>query len=141
MTSVLVSPASILQGIVVFWNPSYTAPTWHTTLIMWALLACAIFCNLFLRRVLNVLETLGGIFHLVAWVAIIAILTTLGRRSTTEFVFTKLVSDVSGWNNPGICFNLGLLTVLLPLSGPDSILHMSKYTCRRDHFKFSGSNH
>lgn len=99
---------------------------------MWALLAGALFCNLFLRRILNVMETLGGVLHIIFFVVVVAILTTMGRRSTTGFVFNTLTSDLSGWNNPGICFNAGMLSVLLPLSGADSVLHMSKSSNRND---------
>lgn len=123
----IAQPANVAQSIIAFWNPSYSGAAWHATLMMWALLLLTLFCNLYLRKILNAMETLGGIFHILFWVAIIAILATLGRRSTPEFVFTKLISDASGWNNPAICFNIGLLPSLLPLSGSDSIIHMGRF--------------
>lgn len=109
-----------------FWDPSYEMPRWHATLMMIGFTVLTLLLNLFLRRIFNVLETLGGVFHVLFFVAIIAIMATLGERSSPEFVFTELVSGVSGWTNPGVCFNIGLLTTLLPLTGADSVLHMSK---------------
>lgn len=117
-------PATLIQAMISLWDPSYHFAKWHTTLLMWALLAGALLCNVFLRRILNVMETLGGLLHIIFFVVIVTILTTMGRRSTTGFVFNTLTSDLSGWNNPGICFNAGMLSVLLPLSGADSVLHM-----------------
>lgn len=127
VSAVLVSPSIIIQGIVSFWNTSYEAKTWPTTLIMWVLMLCAILCNLHLRRLLNVLEILGGIVHFLAWVSIIIILTMLGERSSTDFVFKNVVFNVSRWKNPALCFQIGLLGPLAPLSGSDSILHMSEF--------------
>lgn len=127
----IAQPANVAQSIIAFWNPSYSGAAWHATLMMWGLLLLTLFCNLYLRKILNALETLGGICHIIFWVAIIAIMATLGKRSTTEFVFTKLTSDVSGWNNPAICFNIGLLPTLLPLTGSDSIIHMGKLHAKK----------
>lgn len=93
---------------------------------MWALISAALFCNLFLRRILNVFETLGGVCHILFFVVIVVILTTLAERSSSDFVFNTLTYDLSGWSNPAICFNIGLLPTLLPILGADSILHMSK---------------
>lgn len=93
---------------------------------MWAFIVAAVVCNLFLRRILNVFEVVGGILHVVFYIVAIIILTTLGKRSSPEFVFKSIISNVSGWNNPGVAWNLGLTTVVLPLSSFDGVLHMSK---------------
>jgi hypothetical protein len=44
-------------------------------------------------------------------------LVVLAERSTTEFVFETLTHSESGWNNPGVCFGLGLLTITYSVSG------------------------
>lgn len=92
---------------------------------MWALKIGALFLNFFLRRIL-VLKILGGAIHIIFFIAIVVILTKMGGRSTPGFDFTTLTPDLSGWANPGIAFNAGMLSVLLPLSGADIVLHMSK---------------
>ena len=91
---------------------------------MWAFLLLAMFINLYLRIILNVGETLGGVFHVLFFIAIIIIMTTLGERTSTKFVFQTLTTGISGWTNPGVCFNIGLLSAIGPLAGYDSILHM-----------------
>lgn len=122
----LIGNATIMQGIIAFWSPAYNKQTWHVTLMMWAIGLAALICNLFLRRILNTLETIGGVCHVLFFVAFIVILTTLAERSTTEFVFKTVTYNLSGWNNPGLCFNIGMLSTLLPLTSCDAVLHMSK---------------
>lgn len=92
---------------------------------MWAFIIGPVICNLFLRRVLNTLETIGGICHVLFFVISIAVLATLAERSTTDFVFNTLTRDVSGWSNPGIAWSLGLLTTVFPITSFDGVLHMS----------------
>ncbi|KAF2750888.1 amino acid transporter [Sporormia fimetaria CBS 119925] len=116
--------ALITQTLIGFWDLTYQPKPWHVTLIMWAFLVAAIVCNLFLRKILNTLETIGGICHVVFFIVIIAVLATLGGRSSPSFVFGTVVSDVSGWNNSGVSFHIGLLAVILPLFGYDSVIHM-----------------
>lgn len=116
-----------VQGIIAFWNPAYEIKNWHTTMIMWAAAAAALVCNLFFRRILNAFETIGGICHVLFFVIVVVILACMAERSTPSFVFGTLTSDLSGWNNSGISFHLGLVAVVLSLTSPDGILHMSKW--------------
>ena len=81
--------------------------------------------NLYLRTIINYLETIGGILHVVFFIAIVATLCTLAKRSTPEFVFNTVHTD-AGWNNPGVAFSIGILATALPISGSDSVLHMGK---------------
>ncbi|KAF2747896.1 amino acid transporter [Sporormia fimetaria CBS 119925] len=112
------------QALISFHNPEFIASGWHTTLIMWAYISAAVVCNLYLRRILNVFETIGGICHVLFWVTCIIVLTTLANRSSPTFVFTKVTTGLTGWNNPGLCFQIGLMNQLLGLAGYDSMLHM-----------------
>lgn len=124
VSSALVLLSNTTQGIIGFHYPGYTSERWHATLMMWAFIIFSIVCNLFLRKILNGLETLGGICHVVFFVVIITIMTTLGRRSDPSWVFKTLVKDASGWGNAGICFNLGVLLNVYPITSSDGVLHM-----------------
>jgi hypothetical protein len=73
--------------------------------------------NFYFKRLLNTLETIGGILHVVFFIVTIVVLTVLAQRSTTDFVFKTLVTGVSGWTNPGVSFGIGLLTVIFPVAG------------------------
>jgi len=109
--------ANILSALIIFNNPNYNPAGWHIGMIMWVFILIPLVFNLYLRKVLNTFETIGGILHVVFFIVSIITLTTLAQRSTTGFVFKTLVTGVSGWTNPGVSFGIGLLTVVFPVAG------------------------
>ena len=96
---ILLGTAAVVQGIISFMWPGYedVKQAWHNTLMMWALALAALFCNLYLRRILNLLEIIGGVMHVVLFVAYTAILARMGDRNPVDCVFKTVISDVSGW--------------------------------------------
>lgn len=119
--------AQTVTGIITFYNDTYVVQGWHTTLLMIAFLVMSVFCNLYLRRILAILETIGGVTHVIFFIVSITVLTTMAERSTAKFVFTTVVSGVSGWENPGICWNLGMAPLILALVNCDGVTHMSTF--------------
>ncbi|KAF2192733.1 amino acid transporter [Zopfia rhizophila CBS 207.26] len=117
--------SNIIVGLVIFNNPEYVPQRWHVTLIMWAITIFPFLGNFWFRKVLNTLEAVGAICHVVFFIVSIITLVVLAERSTTDFVFKTLTHDVSGWTNPTVAFGIGLLTVTYPLTGFDGVLHMS----------------
>lgn len=89
--------------------------------------------NLWFRKFLNAFEIMGGVLHIALFVAFIVILAALGQRSSSDYVFRTLTSDVSGWNNPGASWGLGLLTITFSVTGFDSVIHMSKLLTSKIH--------
>jgi choline transport protein len=122
ITSVL---ANITTTLIIFHKDDYVYHRWHTTVLMWAFIIVPLVFNLYIRRLVNTLETIGAIFHVTFYIASIVTLAALAKRSTNEFVWQTLVTDISGWTNPGVSFGLGLLTMTVPLAGADALLHMS----------------
>jgi hypothetical protein len=80
--------------------------------------------NFGLKRVINPLENISGVLHVVFFIIIVAVLTSTTSHRSTEFVFKTLRAE-SGWSNPGIAWSIGLLTTAYPISSFDSVLHMS----------------
>jgi amino acid transporter len=117
--------ANTLSGLIIFNSPDYESQPWHSTVFLIAFLLIPLLLNLYLRKIINWLETLGGILHIVFFVAVIATLTTLSKRSTPEYVFKTLHTD-AGWENPGVAFSIGMLATAYPISSFDGVLHMSK---------------
>lgn len=109
-----------------FNNESYVPKAWHTSLIMIATMLLPLAFNLWFRRVLDGIEITGGILHIILFIVVIVVLIVFGPRSSPRFVFNTLVSDQSGWNNSGVSWGLGLLTITFSVTGFDSVLHMSK---------------
>ncbi|KAF3802564.1 Choline transport protein [Colletotrichum gloeosporioides] len=117
--------ANIITSLAIFNNETYEPQRWHTSLIMIGALIIPFLFNLWFRKLLDVFEILGGVLHLALFVAFIAVLVASGQRSSNDYVFKTLTSDVSGWNNSGVSWGLGLLTVTFSVTGFDSVIHMS----------------
>ncbi|EQB55733.1 LPXTG-domain-containing protein [Colletotrichum gloeosporioides Cg-14] len=117
--------ANIITSLAIFNNETYEPQRWHTSLIMIGTLIIPFLFNLWFRKLLDVFEILGGVLHLALFVAFIAVLVASGQRSSNDYVFKTLTSDVSGWNNSGVSWGLGLLTVTFSVTGFDSVIHMS----------------
>ncbi|KAH7125504.1 amino acid/polyamine transporter I [Dendryphion nanum] len=117
--------SNALSGLILFNDPSYEPKPWHASVFLIAFIIVPVVLNLMLRKVINYLETIGGIFHVIFFISIVATLATLAKRSTPEFVFKTLHTD-SGWSNPGIAFSIGMLATAYPISSFDGVLHMSR---------------
>ncbi|KAK1673623.1 amino acid/polyamine transporter I [Colletotrichum godetiae] len=117
--------ANIITSLAIFNNDDYEPQRWHTSLIMIGTLVLPFIFNLWFRKFLNAFEIIGGVLHIALFVAFIIIFAALGQRSSPDYVFKTLTSDLSGWNNPGISWGLGLLTITFSVTGFDSVIHMS----------------
>ena len=106
-----------MSALIIFNNPSYNAARWHMALYMMAFTLIPLVFNLYFRHILNTLETIGGVLHVVFFIVTIVTLGTMAQRSTTDYVFKTITTGISGWTNPGISFGIGLLTVIFPLAG------------------------
>jgi choline transport protein len=113
----------VVIGLITFNNPDYVAARWHVTLIMWAITIFPFLGNFWLRKLLNPLEAVGAICHVVFFIVSIITLVVLAQRSSVDFVFNTLTHDISGWTNPAVAWGLGLLTVTYPLTGKP-IVHL-----------------
>jgi amino acid transporter len=117
--------SSIIIGLAQFNYPDYVYKAWHTTLIMWALILVPFIFNLWGRRLLNTFELIGGLCHFLFFIVSIVTLAVLAKRSPTDFVFDTFVQGQSGWDNSGVQWGLGLLTITYSVNGFDGVLHMS----------------
>jgi hypothetical protein len=116
---------TLVQGLIIFNYPSYEPHGWHGTLLAWAFMVVPVIWNIYARKLLVLLELIGGICHILFFICTVAILGVMAKRSSTEFVFETLTNNVSGWTNPCVAFSVGLLPMVFPISGFDGVLHMS----------------
>lgn len=141
--------ASQTLGVAILNNPDYVPERWHTTLLMWAIMAVAIAQNIWGIKLLPIFELFAGGMHVSLFLAIFIIMLILGRNSSAEFVFTNYVNE-SGWENRGIAWFIGLMPAIwavvgqrrlphycVPLantaSGFDGAIHLSEETERSAH--------
>jgi len=92
---------------------------------MWLFIITPVIVNLWFRKLLNSFQIIGGVCHVVFFLASIISLVVLADHSTTDYVFRTVTHDITGWTNPGVAFGLGLLTMTFPVGGADGLLHMS----------------
>lgn len=116
--------SNTVYGLIIFNYPDYKPKAWHPTLILIGFTLTMTACNFALRSVVNPLEKIGGVLHVVFFVAITAVLVAISPHSTNEFVFKTLTTQ-GGWENAEIAWSIGLLTTMFPISSFDSVLHMS----------------
>jgi hypothetical protein len=86
-------------------------------LMMWALIIVPFIFNLWFRKLLNAFETVGGLCHICFYVISIITLVALAKKSSNEFVFKTLTQGQSGWENLGVTWGLGLLTITFSING------------------------
>lgn len=115
----------MIQGCITLCDETYVAKGWHTMLLSWASMALPIFCNVYARKILAPLEIAAAILHVLGFVVFVVVLVVMARRSTAEFVFETAFYGKSGWQNEGVQWSIGLLAVIFPIGGYDSILHMA----------------
>ncbi|KAI4910349.1 hypothetical protein J4E90_007784 [Alternaria incomplexa] len=116
--------ANIITSLAIFNNDNYAPERWHTSLIMVALMIVPFISNLWFRKLLDAFEITGGILHVCLFIVIIAVFVAFGPRSDPDFVFKTLTWEESGWNNKGVSWGLGLLSMSFAVTGADSVLHM-----------------
>jgi hypothetical protein len=98
--------------------PNYIFERWHGTLLVWAVMIFSFTVNVYGIKILPVIQLVGGICHVIFFVALIIPLVLLSPRSTAEFVFTETLSN-GGWSD-GLSWCIGLLTVTYCFLGKSS---------------------
>ncbi|KAJ5219695.1 hypothetical protein N7468_008899, partial [Penicillium chermesinum] len=125
-TSICLLVSSQIQGMALLNHAEYHPKQWHGTLIIWAIVLCAGIINIYGIKILPTLQMIGGIFHIIFFIAITIPIFLLARRSEPQFVFTELMISEGGWQNPGVAWCLGTLAVTYCFIGFDGAIHMSE---------------
>lgn len=89
---------------------------------MWGVTVLPFVANLWFKKLLNPIQVMGAVCHILFFFVSIVTLLVLAERSTAAYVFGTLTNDRSGWTNPAVAWGIGLLTVTYPLTGKSSIL-------------------
>jgi amino acid transporter len=114
----------MITSLAIFNNENYVPERWHTSLIMIAIMLFPFTFNLWFRKLLDAFEITGGILHICLFVVFIVVFVVFGPRNDPDFVFKTLTWEESGWNNKGVSWGLGLLSMTFSVTGSDSVLHM-----------------
>ena len=106
-------------------NPDYVPQRWQGTLLYWAVLICGGLINVYAIRILPFLESIALILHVSFFFVIVIPLIYLAPQSPNAYVWTTF-DNVSGWDNNGLAWLVGLTTSLFALSGIDCACHISE---------------
>ena len=108
--------------MIIFNSESYVPERWHATLIAWAYALVPFLCNVYGRKLLKAIEIVGGIFYIIYFIVTIVTLIVMAPRNSSEFVFTTSFFGLSGWENEGVQWSIGLLTITAILIGELKLL-------------------
>ncbi|EUC49664.1 hypothetical protein COCMIDRAFT_83979 [Bipolaris oryzae ATCC 44560] len=115
-----------LLALVITYNPSYEVERWHVFLIYQFVCVLCLLHNIFsLRRTMWLFEVIFAL-SLAAFIA--ATVTSLARAphfQSSKAVWVTFV-DLSGWDNKGLVFFIGLLTPGYMYAGIDGAIHLAE---------------
>ncbi|SPJ87937.1 related to GABA transport protein [Fusarium torulosum] len=114
---------TMLQGLITFMVPSYTAQTWQGTLIAWLLILIAIFVNTAVSSMLPKLEGMILILHIIGFFAVFISLVTFSTEGDAAQVFHEF-RNTGGWPTQGLSWCVGLLGSVYSFVGVDCSFHM-----------------
>lgn len=103
--------------LVAMHHPTYVPQQWHGMLFMWAILVIPISVNVFARKLLPTFEVFGGTLHILVFPAMIITLVLLAPRNTSELAWTYFFSGLTGWENRGVIWSVGMLSQISTMNG------------------------
>ena len=93
MASVVYLSATLVQGLITFTNPSYTAEPWHAVLLCWMVIIFSISINAFVSSFLAKFEGLILVLHILGFFAVMLPLVTLGKHQDKANVFGRFLNE------------------------------------------------
>ncbi|KAF5022852.1 hypothetical protein F66182_5085 [Fusarium sp. NRRL 66182] len=113
----------MVQGLVTFTTPSYSAETWHGTLMIWMVVLVAVIINTIVSALLPILEGMILILHLIGFFAILITLLVFRDNDNGTEVFTEFRNE-GQWSSQGLSWFVGLLGCVFSFTGVDCSFHM-----------------
>jgi choline transport protein len=117
--------STLVQGVIIQNNQSYTPERWQVTFLFWATMVVAIFFNIVVSAALPKVEGLILVVHVVGFFAILIPLLYLGPRANTREIFTTFL-NLGEWPTPGLSFFIGLAGNCVGFVGADGAVHVSQ---------------
>lgn len=117
-TSICFSGGQLVLSAIGLWNEEFAPTAWQVVLMYWAMLAIALFVNVFGSKQLDRINTICVYWTGASVIIILITVLTMARggRRSAEFVFTSFDSSRSGWLD-GWSFFVGLLQSAYTLTG------------------------
>lgn len=108
---------TIIQGLLVLNYPdTYVPKGYHGTLLLFAVMALAVFFNTWLADHLPKVESAILIIHILGYFAILIPMTYLAPHSSAEEVFTDFLNH-GELGSMGLSFFVGIITTIFAFMG------------------------
>ena len=117
---------SIIQGLIIMNYPdSYVPTSWQGTLLFYAIIALALFVNIFLAGILPKIETAILLIHILGFFCILIPLVYLAPHHSASDVFQSFYNG-GGWPTNGLSFFVGTTTPMFAFVGIDAASHIGE---------------
>ncbi|RYP14807.1 hypothetical protein DL765_006108 [Monosporascus sp. GIB2] len=116
---------SQIQGMIALNKPDYTFEPWHGILLVFAISSLNFVLNTYLVKRLPLIEAVVLVVHIFGFFAVLVVLWVTGPVGDAHATFTTF-NDYGGWNNFGLATLSGVVAVVLPFLGADSVAHMAE---------------
>ena len=97
---------SLIQGVIIAYNPSYSPHPWQGVLFTIALTVIEYLLNTVLATQLPRLQKIMMVPHGLGWIAVIIVFWVLAPRASAKDVFTSFTSN-GGWQPIGLSVMVG----------------------------------
>lgn len=115
--------ASLVQGLMVLNDPTYSPKPWRNTLLYIATVFFAVLVNIVFS--LPKVELLVLVLHVCGFLAILIPLVYYAPHGSASDVFTLFLNE-GHWPTEGLSFMVGIVGPVFNLLGADGAVHMSE---------------
>lgn len=99
---------SLIQGLIIMNNDTYSPQPYQVTLLLWASIFFAVFINTVVSSALPKIEGLMLILHVLGFFGILIPLVYLSAHIDANTVFTTFLNE-GGWKTQGLSFMVGII--------------------------------
>ena len=99
--------ATLFQGLIEVIKPKYTPHLWHVTLLLYGVLALAIFPTTVFGGTLPKVESFFLVVYILGFFGVLVPLVYLGPHGNAHDVFTTFLNN-GGWNSQALSFFVGI---------------------------------
>lgn len=117
---------TIIQAMVIVNDETYSPPSWHATLLVWAVGIFISLFNIFAAKHLPLAEGIFVTGHFFCFFPIIITLLVLAPKRSAREVFLEFSDNGSGWPNVGWSTLVGQVSAIFCVLGSDSVAHMAE---------------
>lgn len=114
---------TIIEGLIILNNDSYTPKQWHGTLLVIAMVAFAIIFNTTLAKRLPLIENFLLYVHALGLFAVVIPLLVMADKSSGHNALL-IFTNSGNWGTMGTAVMIGMLTPLGSMMGFDCMVHM-----------------